>query len=122
MLFFITIVHIIVAVTLVVLVLLQDSKGGGVLGVGGGGANSLLGATGAQTLFAKMTRWVAVVFAVTCLFLTYETSKSGRSVIDGTAIPAALPTAPQSMSPGETTQLPTPESASSPTAPAEPKN
>ncbi len=94
MLFFITIVHVLVAIALVILILLQDSKGGGVLGVGGGGANSLLGATGAQTLFAKLTRWVAVVFAVTCLYLTYETSKNTRSVIDGTAIPASATTAP----------------------------
>jgi preprotein translocase subunit SecG len=98
MLFFITVLHIIVAITLVVLILLQDSKGGGVLGVGGGGANSLLGATGAQTLFAKMTRWVAVLFAVTCLYLTYSTSQSAKSVIDGTVIPSATSSATPSES------------------------
>lgn len=115
MLFFITVLHIIVAITLVVLILLQDSKGGGVLGVGGGGANSLLGATGAQTLFAKMTRWVAVLFAVTCLYLTYTTSQSAKSVIDGTVIPSATSSAtPEASIPATTT----PDSAAAPAATA----
>jgi preprotein translocase subunit SecG len=114
MLFFVTVLHLVVAVTLVVLILLQDSKGGGVLGVGGGGANSLLGATGAQTLFAKMTRWVAIVFAITCLYLTYSTSKSAKSVIDGTVIPSATTTLPATEN-----AIPAAGSTPSPTAPSE---
>ncbi|MBO9668719.1 MAG: preprotein translocase subunit SecG, partial [Bdellovibrio sp.] len=67
---FIGIIHIIVALVLIVLVLIQDSKSNGALGIGGSStSNSLLGATGAQSLAGKMTVWAAVIFAVTCLNL-----------------------------------------------------
>lgn len=91
----VTIVHIIACLSLISLVLIQDSKGGGALGMGGGGANSLLGATGAQTLAAKMTRVVAILFAGTCLYLTWSvTQGNSRSVIDGHMLPAPAATAP----------------------------
>jgi preprotein translocase subunit SecG len=61
---FIGIIHIVVAIALIILVLIQDSKSDGALGMGGSsGSNSLLGATGAQTLAGKMTVWTAVIFA-----------------------------------------------------------
>lgn len=88
MLTFISIVHIIIAVVLIALVLIQDSKGGGALGIGGG-SNSVLGATGAQTLWAKMTQIVAVVFAITCIALTYFTAQKTRSVIEMTPASSA---------------------------------
>jgi preprotein translocase subunit SecG len=77
-----TVVHVLVTLTLIFLVLLQDSKGGGLGGLSGGNANTLLGATGATTLAAKFTRWTAVAFAVSCLSLAVFTSKSKKSVID----------------------------------------
>lgn len=91
---FIGIIHIIVALVLIVLVLIQDSKSNGALGMGGGssGSNSLLGATGAQTLAGKMTVWAAVIFAVTCLTLSVITSTGTKSVVDSLPLPA--PTAP----------------------------
>lgn len=91
MMTFLTIIHIIVALVLISLVLLQDSKGGGALGIGGG-SNSLLGATGAQSLASKMTRYVAVIFAFTCLALAGITAKERKSVLDN--LPAAASTAP----------------------------
>lgn len=90
MLTLVAIVHILVAITLVGLVLIQDSKGGGALGMGGGGgSNSLLGATGAQTLAAKMTRWTAVVFAITCITLTIMSASHTGSVVD--SMPTTTP-------------------------------
>ncbi|MFN7905220.1 MAG: preprotein translocase subunit SecG [Pseudobdellovibrionaceae bacterium] len=99
----ITVIHLIAAVALIGLVLIQDSKGGGALGMGGGGANSLLGATGAQTLAAKMTRVVAIVFAVTCLTLTYFITTKNSSVIEGRAIPAPPASAPVETAPAAVT-------------------
>lgn len=93
---FIAVLHLLVAFTLIGLVLIQDSKGGGALGIGGGGSNSLLGATGAQTLWAKLTRIVALLFAGTCIALTYLTAQKTKSVIDSAPlpIPAASPATP----------------------------
>lgn len=113
---FIGILHVIVALILIVLVLIQDSKSDGALGIGGSsGSNSLLGATGAQTLASKLTVWSAVIFAVTCLLLSVLTARSSKSVVD--SLP--LPTAPVQAPANPTT---TPEAApgSAPTsAPAE---
>ncbi|MCK6599250.1 MAG: preprotein translocase subunit SecG [Bdellovibrionaceae bacterium] len=79
---FLTVIHILIAVSLCALVLIQDSKGGGALGMGGGGSNSILGATGAQTLAARLTKIVAILFAVSCVALTYFLAHENRSVVD----------------------------------------
>lgn len=91
MLAFITVFHILVAILLVITVLLQDSKGGA-LGIGGGGASSqsLFGATGATNFLVKATRWLASLFAVTCIILTYYSSHREASVTDD-YVPAAAP-------------------------------
>ncbi|WII71263.1 preprotein translocase subunit SecG [Bdellovibrio sp. 22V] len=92
---FIGIMHILVAVVLIILVLIQDSKSDGALGMGGSsGSNSLLGATGAQTLAGKMTVWAAIIFAVTCLALSVLTSSKTKSVVDTLPLPTAPATAP----------------------------
>lgn len=85
---FIATIHVITALSLIALVLLQDSKGGGVGGAfGGGGSNSILGATGGATLAQKSTRIVAVIFAATSIGLTLMANKRS-SVIDDMAPPA----------------------------------
>ncbi len=97
---FIGILHIIVALVLIVLVLIQDSKSNGALGMGGAsGSNSLLGATGAQSLASKMTVWAAVIFAVTCLTLSVMTSSQTKSVVDS----MPLPTVPAASAPATET-------------------
>lgn len=86
---FVAILHILVAVILIGLVLVQDSKSGSLGGAFGGGSNSVLGATGAATLASKLTRWTAVIFAVTCILLTIFINRQQRSVIDSAVIPSA---------------------------------
>lgn len=84
---------------LVLLVLVQDSKGGAGM-FAGGSSQSILGATGGASLLAKMTRVTAVVFALTSIMLTIYTSRMGSSVTEGAPIPQAVapatsaPTAP----------------------------
>lgn len=104
---FITVIHIIVALALISLVLLQDSKSDGALGMGGSNnSNSILGATGAQSLAGKMTMWAAIIFAVTCLALTYITSHGQTaSVVDN----MPLPTAPAQTMPADATTAPAAE-------------
>lgn len=99
----ITVVHILVALVLIGLVLIQDSKGGA-LGIGGGGSNSVLGAGGAQTLAAKATRWVAIIFAVTSIGLSVMTAHKTKSVVEGAgtiSVPAATTPAEASTAPSE---------------------
>lgn len=111
---FVAVLHIIVALILIALVLVQDTKSGSLGGAfGGGGSNSVLGATGATTLAQQMTRWVAGVFALTCIMLSIFSSRSTSSVLDGAAAPPIAPaSAPAS-------QIPvSPETAPAATQPA----
>ena len=107
MITFLAVVHILVAFLLIFLVLIQDSKGGAMGGLmGGGNSSSLLGATGATTFMVKVTRIVAVIFAGTCIALTMISSNSSKSVIDGYIPPAGTETAPAAVPGQEATQSP----------------
>lgn len=103
------VLHIVAALILIALVLLQDSKSDGLGGAfGGGGSNSILGATGGATLAQKLTRGMAVVFAITSISLTV-TSKQNKSVVDEMApVPAAetSPVTPAAETASTTTTLP----------------
>ena len=102
MITFLAIIHVLIAVSLVIFVLLQDSKGGAMGVFGGGSSNSFFGSTGATNFLVKATRWLAIAFAVSCLTLTYMSTRRNTSVLDNTVIPAApqapaapVPTAPE---------------------------
>ena len=79
------IVHLIIALFLIAVVLLQRSEGGA-LGIGGGGGG-LVSARGAATALSKVTWALAVGFLCTSIMLTIV-SGGGRetgSVFDGEA-------------------------------------
>ncbi|XDA97580.1 preprotein translocase subunit SecG [Sulfitobacter sp. LCG007] len=85
----ILIVHLILALSLIGIVLLQRSEGGG-LGMGGGGAIS---GRAAATALGKVTWLLAIAFIGTSVTLTIIAAEksAGTSVIDrlGTSSPAA---------------------------------
>jgi preprotein translocase subunit SecG len=64
---FVLVVHVILAVALVILVLLQRSEGG-VLGIGGS-SSGLMTARGAADLLTTATRWLATAFVITSIAL-----------------------------------------------------
>lgn len=116
----IAIVHVIVAITLIALVLIQDSKGNGALGMGGvSNSNSILGATGAQTFASKLTVGASILFAVTCLALSYYTSLGNKSVID--SLPVAPVTAPAAPQATDATNNQAPAATQTATTPADSK-
>ncbi len=82
---FLAIVHIIVSVIMVLFILLQDPKGGdgGALGMlGGGGSKSLFGNTGGNQFLVNVTKWTAIIFAFTSIYLAALSSKKDESVMD----------------------------------------
>lgn len=89
-------IHLILALSLVGVVLLQRSEGGG-LGMGGGGDGVMSGRS-AATALAKVTWFLAIGFIITSIILTVVAAKNsaGSSVFDriGTAPAAAEQTAP----------------------------
>jgi|TARA_B110000483_G_C17656108_1_gene336274 preprotein translocase subunit SecG len=76
------IIHLLLAVSLIGLVLLQRSEGGG-LGVGGGGGGAMSGRA-AATALTKLTWVLAVAFICTSIGLTIIQAQkaSGGSVLD----------------------------------------
>lgn len=86
-------VHLILALLLIGVVLLQRSEGGG-LGMGGGGG--AISARGAATALGRVTWVIAAAFIVTSVTLTIlaaNNSKSG-SVADQIGIETTTPDAP----------------------------
>jgi len=85
----IAVFHITVALFLILLVLIQDSKGGGGIFGGGAGTQSVMGATGAASFLVKLTRGIAIVFASTCIIMTILATQQSKSVLDDVVVPPA---------------------------------
>ena len=115
MIVLLTTLHVLIAVLLIVSILLQSSKGGGMAGVfgGGGAGGGVFGGRGAASFLSKVTMWLGAAFAVTSLSIALMSSGKQarpRSVVqqrmqkEQTASPSdILPIAP-----GEGTPQPQP--------------
>ncbi|HHU23023.1 MAG TPA: preprotein translocase subunit SecG [Clostridiales bacterium] len=69
---FLTIIQLLSALFLIVVVLLQSGKRSGLSGAIAGGAETFLSKTKAKSIdskLAKMTKWIALLFAVLTLIL-----------------------------------------------------
>lgn len=89
------VIHLLLALALIGVVLLQRSEGGG-LGIGGGGGGVMSG-RGAATALGAATWWIATAFLVTSLALTIIAARDSAtgSVVDRiTDAPAAAPATP----------------------------
>ena len=73
----ITVFHVIACVFLILVVLLQAGKGGGVgAALGGGTSAQVFGGRGAGTFLERLTAGTAIVFMVTSMSLAYIASRS----------------------------------------------
>ena len=134
----IVVIHIVVCVGLMVSILLQSGKGGGLAGAfGAGSSQTLFGGRGAATFLSRATTVLAVVFFVTSLTLGLQASRKGgarqsliqeearkktqqRTPTEGTAVPAAP--AGGALAPGSEGTAPSPQGlhTGAPNAPATP--
>lgn len=90
------IVHLLLAVSLIGIVLLQRSEGGG-LGIGGGGAGGgAMSGRAAASALGKATWILAIAFICTSIALTVlqASDSAGSSVVDNLAVPTADGSAP----------------------------
>ncbi|MCA0434101.1 MAG: preprotein translocase subunit SecG [Proteobacteria bacterium] len=94
------VVHLIIAIALVGVILLQKSEGGA-LGIGGGngGLGSIFSARGVGNTLTRTTAWLAVAFFVTSILLTVLATRGGTG---GNAFDRAQP-ATQTEQGGSTT-------------------
>ena len=112
------VVHILIAIFLIVVILLQGGRGGLGEALGGAAAQSLFGG-GANTVMTKITAVCAGMFMVTCLSLAALSSQRGQSVIDRlpAAAQAGLPLTEEAIP----SALPRPAAAAAPQAPSAPQ-
>ena len=81
----VTVLHVVVCVVLILVILLQAGKGGGMGAAFGGGSQTVFGGRGAQTFLGKVTSACAAIFMLTSLTLAYHASHSA-SVVRADAI------------------------------------
>lgn len=83
---FFLVIHIILALAIIGLVLLQHGKGAEVgASFGSGASQTLFGSRGAATFLTKLTALLAICFAITSLSMSYLASKSAtskKSIVD----------------------------------------
>jgi preprotein translocase subunit SecG len=102
------ILHVFVCLFMILVILLQAGKSGGIGGLGsGGGASSVFGGRGSQTILGKITTVSAALFMITSLTLAYFSSRSDsmvlqrRRVADEKVVPPADTAAPAPGAPAE---------------------
>lgn len=78
----ITALHVLVALFMILVVLLQGGSSGGVSATfGGGNSSGVFGATGATSILTKLTYVAAIIFMFTSLSLSMIQSNSGSTGI-----------------------------------------
>ena len=120
------VIHLMVAILLVVLILMQRNSGNALSGLGGGnGADSFLSARGKGNLLTRTTAILATIFFITSISLTLyykgetRTNESITDVAPLTQTAPAVPTVPDATAeapvapvvPAETSTVPTVPSA-----------
>ena|SRR3990167_4441599 len=122
----ILVIHILACLAMIGLVLVQKSEGGG-LGIGGGGANSLMSGRGAAGAIVRTTIIIGGIFFATSLALTSIANRSNdnRSGIEKAleeTSPATTPSAPTDLFDPSVSLLDESEAATTTpeTAPVEP--
>jgi preprotein translocase subunit SecG len=121
---FILTVHILLALMIVFLVLMQRGKGAEAgAGFGAGASGTVFGARGTATLFSKLTAVFAALFFTTSLLLAYmgtRTTVEPTSVIERAAQAAAR--AHSAPPPAQTAPVQTPAVPQPPAQPPPPVN
>jgi preprotein translocase subunit SecG len=87
----VVVIHIIVCISLVIVVLLQQGRGAEVGAVFGGSSQTVFGASGAGGVLVKITAALAATFFLTSIFLAYaSTQRVTGSIFEGNVnLPAA---------------------------------
>ena len=104
------VIHLLVAIFLVAVILLQRSEGGALDGLGGGnGASSFLSARGTGNFLTRTTAILATIFIITSISLSlyYKgTDRHAKSILEEAPVAAeAEPSAPQAPVAGKKMRL-----------------
>ncbi len=114
------IIHVLVALFLIGIVLLQHGKGADVGATFGGSSQSLFGTEGPVPLLNKITTLAAIVFMGTSISLAYiSANKSTGTVMSDVPVQQATVPAPAADTAPVTIPMPTAETTDPAAAPAE---
>lgn len=103
------VVHVIAALAVIGLVLLQHGKGADMgAAFGSGASGSLFGVTGSANLLSRATAAMVTVFFITSLTLAYLASHGGKkpSVVGAPQTAAQLPAANKTAEPSKAKDVP----------------
>ncbi|MFO1090209.1 MAG: preprotein translocase subunit SecG [Hyphomicrobiales bacterium] len=127
------VVHLLVAIALIGVVLLQRSEGGA-LGIGGGGGGSLFSSRGTANVLTRATAFLAAAFFMTSILLTIlnHPATQPTSIFDQVAPTApakapgadggsVLPKLPDAAPPASTAPSTAPAAPAAPAAPTTPQ-
>jgi preprotein translocase subunit SecG len=106
---FVTVIHVMTCILLILVVLPQSGKGADISASLGGSSQTIFGSSGGANLFTRVTSVLAAIFFVTSLSLTVLRSQSRKSLFSGSSAAATTT---------ETPPAATAPDAKAPTAPA----
>ncbi len=93
------VIHLLAAIFLVALILLQRSEGGALDGLGGGsGASNFLSARGTGNFLTRTTAILATIFIITSISLSlyYKgVTRPNKSILEQAPVETSQPSAPQ---------------------------
>ena len=90
----VTVIHLITAVLLTLVVLIQSGKGAEISASLGGSSQTVFGSSGGANFFTRFTSVMAAIFFTTSVLLTVLGNQQRKSVFEGTAVPATSSAAP----------------------------
>lgn len=100
--------HVFCAIVLILIILIQPGKSGGLTAaLGGSGSQQVFGGRGAGNFLTRGTWVLATTFFVTSMVLAYTSSSTDESIRDKKAAHRAVPTEPAAAEPAK---KPLPES------------
>ncbi|CAN5505954.1 preprotein translocase subunit SecG [soil metagenome] len=116
------VVHLLIALALIGVVLMQRSEGGA-LGMGSGGAGSLFSSRGVGNALTRTTAFLALAFFVTSVALTLLATRSGSggSIFDSIRPAQTQESAPPAQSGGTTGGVKLPDIGNTTTDPSKPQ-
>lgn len=119
MIIFVTVIHVIVSIGLILVVLLQTGKGADMGAVFGGSSSTIFGSSGAGNFLTRLTTGMAIVFMITSLTLGYFSGKKlSSSLFDRGKIEAEqAPRQPASAQAPQATPQPQSQQPQQPTNP-----
>lgn len=99
-------IHLAVCIGLILVVLMQTSKGGGLSGVFGGSSQAVFGGRGAAPALVKVTSVLAIAFGLTSLSLAFLSTKQrvAKTAIQEEIEKGARPTSPPPGAPAQAPQ------------------